>query len=104
MTIKMDSEPSAAVLEADKRLPDDEVTADVKSTADDKLKAYDKLTDDDELAADDKLTAELLKLMSAASVSRSAYRQLARTILKDLEQRDSWQRRVSVLPLVRVIS
>ena len=38
---------------------------------------------------------ELVEAVRAASASsRSAYRKLARTILKDLERKDSWQRKV----------
>ena len=37
---------------------------------------------------------ELVEAVRAASASRTAYRKLARTILKDLERKDSWQRKV----------
>jgi hypothetical protein len=43
---------------------------------------------------DEKMEAELLEALRTASSSRSVYRMLTRTILKDLERRESWQRRV----------
>jgi hypothetical protein len=46
---------------------------------------------------DEKMEAELLEALRTASSSRSVYRMLTRTILKDLERRESWQRRVKKL-------
>ena len=58
------------------------------SKTEDKAAAFSN-EEEDKMELDD-----LVEAVRAASASRSAYRKLARTILKDLERKDSWQRKV----------
>ena len=58
------------------------------SKTEDKATAFSN-EEEDKMELDD-----LVEAVRAASASRSAYRKLARTILKDLERKDSWQRKV----------
>ena len=58
------------------------------SKTEDKATAFSN-EEEDKMELDD-----LVEAVRAASASRTAYRKLARTILKDLERKDSWQRKV----------
>jgi hypothetical protein len=72
-----------------------------KTAAEDSLTAAEeRLTEaEDRLTeAEERLTAELLEA-ARASASRSAYRELARSILKDLDGKKRWERRVRDSPL-----